>query len=166
MASFSDGRPTFLFHYLRRLRAPSHHLKLFHPSTYFEPTVLLQWLSSMPQLKMLLIFFRFAVPNHDVERQLMRMPVMTPITLPNLRAFALRADSAYSEAILSRITASRLEDFQLCYVRQLTFSVPQLLQLMGRIENSGSTVPGSTSKARKFTQLSIPLSICQRTPFP
>ena len=110
------------------------HLKLFHPSTYFEPTVLLQWLSSMPQLKMLLIFFRFTVPNHDVERQFMRMPIRTPITLPNLRTFALSADSAYSEAILSQITASRLEDFQLCCVRQLTFSVPQLLQFMGRIE--------------------------------
>jgi hypothetical protein len=33
------------------------HLALYDPSTYFQPTVLLQSLSLMPQLEMLLIFF-------------------------------------------------------------------------------------------------------------
>jgi hypothetical protein len=89
----------------------------------------------MPQLEMLLIFFLFAVPNRDVERQLMRTPIMTHVTLPNLRSFSFKAVSAYSEAVLSRITASRLEDFQICYPKQLTFSVPELLQFMGRSEN-------------------------------
>ena len=111
------------------------HLALYHPSTYFQPTVLLQSLSSMPQLEMLLIFFFFAVPNRDVERQLMRTSIATHVTLPNLRIFAFQTVSAYSEAVLSRITASRLENFQICYFKQLTFSVPQLLQFMGRIEN-------------------------------
>jgi hypothetical protein len=45
------------------------------------------------------------------------------------------ADSAYSEAVLSQITASRLENFEIFYLKQLTFSVPQLLQFMGRTEN-------------------------------
>jgi hypothetical protein len=111
------------------------HLALYHPSTYFQPTVLLQWLSLMPQLEMLLVYFNFAVPNRDVQRQLMRTPIMTNVTLSNLRSFSFKAASAYSEAVLSRITASRLEDFQICYPKQLTFSVPQLLQFMGRIEN-------------------------------
>jgi hypothetical protein len=111
------------------------HLALFHPSTYFQPTVLLQSLSSMPQLEMLLIFFYFAVPNRDVERQLMRTPIMTHVTLPNLRSIAFKAVSPYSEAVLSGITAPRLENFQICYFKQLTFSVPQLLQFMGRTEN-------------------------------
>ena len=110
-------------------------LGLHHPTTYFQPTVLLQSLSLMPQLEMLLIFFYFAVPNRDVERQLLRTPIMTHVTLPNLRSFAFMAVSAYSEAVLSRITASRLEDFQIAYPTQLTFSVPQLVQFMGRIEN-------------------------------
>jgi hypothetical protein len=111
------------------------HLALFHPSTYFQPTVLVQSLSLMPQLEMLLIFFCFSIPNRDVERQLMRTPIMTHVTLPNLRTFAFQAVSAYSEAVLSRITASRLEDFQICYPKQLTFSVPQLVQFMARIDN-------------------------------
>ena len=111
------------------------YLGMSHPSTYFQPTVLLQWLSLMPQLEILLIFFHFPVPNRDVERQLMRTPFMTHVTLPNLHAFVLKAVSAYSEAVLSRITAPRLEEFQISYFKQLTFSVPQLLQFMGRIEN-------------------------------
>jgi hypothetical protein len=110
-------------------------LGLPHPSTYFQPTVLLQSLSLMPQLEMLLIFFLFAIPNHDVERQLMRTPIMTHVTLPNLRSLSLQTVSAYSEAVLSRITAPRLEDFQISYPKQLTFSVPELLQFMGRSEN-------------------------------
>ena len=110
-------------------------LGLEHPSTYFQPTVLLQWLSFMPQLEMLLIRFRFAVPNCDVERQLMRTPITTHVTLPNLHTFTFQAVGAYSEAVLSRITVPRLEKFQIIYHKQLTFSVPQLLQFMERAEN-------------------------------
>jgi len=110
-------------------------LALYHPSTYFQPTLLLQALSLMPQLEMLLIFFHFAVPNRDVERQLMRTPIMPLVTLPNLRTFAFEAVSAYSEAVLSRITASRLENLQICYLKQLTYSVSELLQFIGRTDN-------------------------------
>jgi len=112
-------------------------LELYPPSTYFQPTVLLQSLSLIPQLEMLLIFFRFPVPNRDVERQLMRTPITTHahVTIPNLRFFALEAPSAYSEAVLSRITASRLNDFQICYPKQLTFPVPQVLEFIGKTEN-------------------------------
>jgi hypothetical protein len=107
----------------------------YHPSTYFLPTILLQWLSLMPRLEILVIFFHFAIPNRDVERQLRRASIMTHVTLPGLRAFAFRAVSAYSEAALSRITTPRLETFQIWYPKQLTFSVPRLLQFMGRIEH-------------------------------
>jgi hypothetical protein len=65
----------------------------------------------------------------------MRTPITTHVTLPSLRSFAIKAVSAYSEAVLGRITAPRLEDFQICYPKQLTFSVPQLLQFMGRSED-------------------------------
>ena len=110
------------------------HLELNHPSTYFQPTVLLQPLSLMPQLEMLLIFFHFAIPNRDVERQLMRTPIMAHVTLPNLRSFLFRAVSAYSEAVLSQIAASRLEAFCIYYPNQLTYSVPELVQFVGRTE--------------------------------
>ena len=110
-------------------------LILYHSSTYIQPTVLLQWLLSMPQLEILVIFFHFAVPNSDVERQLTRTPIMTHVTLPVLRFFAFKSASVYSEAVLSRITAPRLENFEIWYYKQLTFSVPQLLQFVGRTEN-------------------------------
>jgi len=110
------------------------YLSLDHPSTYFQPSVLLQWLSLMPQLEMLLIFFYFPVPNRDVEMQLTRTPIMTHVTLPNLRLCGFQAVSAYSEAVVRQITAPRLERLQISFCKQLTFSVPQLLQFMGRIE--------------------------------
>ena len=75
------------------------HLSLSHPSAYFQPTVLLQWLSSMTQLEILQILFHFVIPNHDVEMQLMRTPIVTHVTLPNLRTFTLQVVGAYSEAV-------------------------------------------------------------------
>ena len=105
------------------------------PSTYFQPADLIRWLSLMPRLEILMIFFFSPVSNHDVERQLMRTPITTHVTLPNLRTFTFQAVSAHSEAVLSRVTAPCLQHFQICYFEQLTFSVPQLLQFMGRIEN-------------------------------
>ena len=110
-------------------------LAMDHPSTYFQPTVLLQWLLLMPQLEILRISFYFDIPDHDVERQLTPAPLITHATLPNLRLFALKAVSAYSEAILSRMTVLRLEIFQICYPKELPSSVPQLLQFMRRTEN-------------------------------
>ena len=112
------------------------HLALHHPSTYFQPNVLLQSLSLMPQLEVLLITFRFAIPNGDVERQLMRTPIaVTHVTLPNLRFLEFQVSSAYSEALFGRITASRLENLVICYLMQLTFSVPELVQFIGRTAN-------------------------------
>ena len=111
------------------------HLALYHTSTYFQPTVLLQWLSLMPQLEILSIFFWIPVPNRDVKWQLMRTPIMTHVTLPNLRSFTFQAASAYLEAVLRRITTPRLMRLQICFFKQLMFSVPQLLQFLERTEN-------------------------------
>ena len=111
------------------------YLTLHHPSTYFQPAALLQSLSLVPQLELLLIYFHFSVPDRDVERQLTRTPIMTHVTLPNLRFFAFQAVSIYSEAVLSRITSPHLEMFQICYLQQLTFSVPELLQFVRRTES-------------------------------
>ena len=110
-------------------------LSSHHPSTYFHPAVIHQSLSLMPQLEILEIVFYFAVPNRDVERQLMRTPITTHVTLSNLRLFSFLAVSAYSEAVLSGITAPRLENFQIGYHKQLTFSVPRLMQFIGGTES-------------------------------
>ena len=109
--------------------------KVSHPSAYFQPNILLQWLSSMPQLEIVLIAFSFPVPNRDVERQLMDTPITTHVTLPNLRSFGFQGVSAYMEAVVRRITSPHLKKFFIQFFKQLTFSVPRLVQFINTIEN-------------------------------
>ena len=101
-------------------------------SSYFQPSTLLQWFSSMPQLEMLMIASLSPVSNRDVEWQLMHTQITTHVTLPNLRWFAFQGGSAYLEAVVGRITAPRLEQFGIEFFEQLTFSVPCLLQFMNK----------------------------------
>jgi hypothetical protein len=112
------------------------HLVIDHQSAYFQPNVLLQSISLMPQLENLAVRFTFPVPNRDVERQLTHTPITTHITLPNLRLFWFRGVNAYLEAIVCRITTPRLDDLQIRLFKQLTFSFPHLLEFMDTTENS------------------------------
>ena len=89
----------------------------------------------MPQLENLEIAFTFPVPNRDVEGQLTHTPIMTHITLPNLRLFRFRGVSAYLEAVVCRITTPRLESLYIQLFKQFTFSVPHLVQFMNTTEN-------------------------------
>ena len=110
------------------------YLFMSNPSTHFHPNTLLRWLSFMPQLEILLVGFVFAVPNRDIESQLMRMPV-TPVTLPNLRVFRFQGVRTYLEALVHQITAPRLKKLGIRLFDELTFSVPRLLQFLNTIEN-------------------------------
>ena len=110
-------------------------LLMIVPSTYFHPHALLHWLSLMPQLETLAILFVFSVPSRGIERQLAHMPIITPITLPNLHYFGLRGVSAYLEALVHRITTPRLERLFINFFNQLTFSVPRLVQFLNTTEN-------------------------------
>ena len=105
------------------------------PSAYFQPNALLRWISLMPQLETLFIDFLFPVPKRDVERQLVQTPIMTHVTLPNLRWFAFKGVSSYMEAIVHWITTPRLEKLDFNFYKQLSFSVPRLLHFMHITEN-------------------------------
>ena len=105
-------------------------LHMEHPSAYFQPNTLLQWVSSMPQLETLLVFFFFPVPNPDVEMQLMHTPITTHVTLPNLRSFEFQGVSAYMEAVVRWIVTPRLERLLIEFFEELTFSLPHLLQFV------------------------------------
>jgi hypothetical protein len=111
------------------------HLVMVHPSTYFYPNTLIQWISLMPQLEMLVIIFISPIPGRDVERQLTHMPTIAPVTLPNLRHFVFHGVNTYSEALITRINVPRLEKLRIQFINQLTFFVPCLLQLMNTAEN-------------------------------
>src|SRR5258708_33453429 len=112
-------------------------LTIEHASAYFQPSVLLQWISFMPQLEMLVIF-SIPIPNRDVERaerQLTHTPITTPITLPNLRWLQFNCVSAYLEAIICRITTPRLESLRVHFFMQPTFLVPRLVQFLNTTES-------------------------------
>ena len=118
------------------------HLVMVHPSTYFHPNTLLQWISLMPYLETLIIRFDSSIPNRELERQLTHTPIIAPIMLPNLHRFEFQGVSAYMEALVHRITAPRLERFNINFFNQLTFFVPHLLQFIAVAENlrSGEVV--------------------------
>ncbi|KAI0246012.1 hypothetical protein BJV78DRAFT_1158213 [Lactifluus subvellereus] len=111
------------FPILERLNIP--------PIAYFPPGYLLTRLSLMPQLEFLSIRFCSPPPNGNVESQMFDTPIMTPITLPNLRWFSFKGVSAYLEDLLARISAPALIDF---HIVLLTLVVPRLLQFMGTSE--------------------------------
>jgi hypothetical protein len=54
-------------------------------SAYFHPNALLQRLSLMSRLETLGILFNFYNSSFEVERQMLCTPIMTRVTLPNLR---------------------------------------------------------------------------------
>ena len=110
-------------------------LVMTHPSTYFHPHTLLQWLSLMPELETLLISHVSSVSNHDVEGQLTHTPIITPVTLPNLRRFTFQGASTFLEAIVHWIITPRLEQLEAIFFLQLTFSVPYLLQFINTTES-------------------------------
>jgi hypothetical protein len=105
-----------------------------HPSTYFYPNTLLQWLSCMPLLETLVITLLYPVFNRDMERQLTHMPITLPITtpniLPNLHSFTFLGIGTYLEALVHRITAPCLKKLQLEFFDQVTFSTPHLGQFV------------------------------------
>jgi hypothetical protein len=110
-------------------------LYMVHPSTYFHPNILLRWLSFMPQLETLVVYFSFPVPNCDTERQLTHMPITTPIALPNLHHFWFRGVETYLGALVQRITTPRLEMLRIEFFNQLMFSATRLLQFVNATEN-------------------------------
>ena len=118
------------------------HLVMVHPSTYFHPNTLLQWISLMPHLETLKFECKSSIPNREVERQLTHTPIIAPITHPSLRCFHFRGVSAYLEALVHRITAPRLEQLNINFFGQLTFFAPHILQFIAAAENlrSGAAV--------------------------
>ena len=97
------------------------------PSTaYFHPNVLLQRFSLMPQLETLGIGFNCYNPRH--ERQLLRTPIMTQVTLPNLRVLFFDGTNAYLEAFLPWVSTPHLERLSVHVFNRVMYSIPHLRQ--------------------------------------
>jgi hypothetical protein len=110
-------------------------LDLIPPYAYFPPSFLLPWLSLMPQLEKLVIRFRSRISNRDVVEQVLNTPIMTHVTLPNLRRFSFKGVSAYLEELLAWISAPVLSTLRVDFFYQDTHTVPRLLQFMQISEN-------------------------------
>jgi hypothetical protein len=100
-------------------------------SAYFTPSYILTRLSLMPQLETLGIEFS-SLSNHDV---LSDTPIVTHITLPNLRAFSFIGDSAYLEGLLTWVSAPVLSTLHIDYFPRFTFTLPCPLQFMQTSKN-------------------------------
>ena len=110
-------------------------LDMVHPSTYIQPSTLLQWISLMPQLEMLAIGFEFSIPSRDMKRQFAHTPVIAHVTLPNLYHLQFRGVPTYLEALVQRIITPRLERLLIVFYNQLTFFVPRLMHFMNAADN-------------------------------
>jgi hypothetical protein len=104
-------------------------------SAYFPPTYLLTRLSLMPQLERLGIGFHSPPPNSNVVSQLLFIPIITQVTLPNLQLISFRGVSAYLECLLARISTPVLSMLDVHFFHQLTFPVPHFLQFMQMSDN-------------------------------
>jgi len=104
-------------------------------SAYFHPNVLLQRLSLLPQLETLGIALNFYNPSSDVERQLLRIPIMTQVTLPNLHWLFFVGTTTYLEVLLPWVTIPLLERLHIHLFNQMIYSVPHLLQFMSTARN-------------------------------
>jgi hypothetical protein len=113
------------------------------PHTYFHPDHLLIRLSLMPRLEILAIEFQSPVPCCDsTERSLLHAPITAHVTLPNLRLFCFGGTSTYLEALLTWISTPVLEELEVVFHTQLTFTFPQLLRFMSKTEKLKSNVVG------------------------
>jgi hypothetical protein len=101
-------------------------------SAYFHPNVLLQRLTHMPQLEVLWTGFNF---GHEVDGQLLRTPIVTRVTLPNLHWLGFLGSSAYLEVLLPGLTAPLLKRVRICFFNRMIYPILHLRQFMSTARN-------------------------------
>ena len=104
-------------------------------SGYFHPNALLQQLSLMPQLETLGIGFHCFNPRRDADKQLLRTPIMTRVTLPNLHWLLFDGTRAYLETLLPWLTIPLLERLYVHFFNQMIYPIPHLRQFMNTAGN-------------------------------
>ena len=110
------------------------YLAVIHPTAYFCPFTLLVWLSSMPRLETLVIFFLYPVSNEEVERLFAHNRIVAPVTLTNLHRFTFQGYSTYLEGLLHHIITPRLKRLRIILPNPVTLSVPPLQQFINAAE--------------------------------
>ena len=112
-------------------------LEFITPSANFGPNELLQQLSLVPHLKTLTITFDSLLSDQDIERKLLQTPLLTHITLINLRWFMFKGPSTYIKSVLPRIAMPLLKvaEFRLPKPPHFALSISLVLTFVYRAEN-------------------------------
>ena len=125
-------------------------------SGYFPPNVLLQRLSHMPHLEALAIFFNCYNPSHDIEGHLLGAPIMTRVTLFNLRFLEFSGTNAYLEALIPWVTIPHLEMFQFHFFNRIIYSIPHLQQFMSAARSLRPKIATVSFNSDRLTVLAYP----------
>ena len=97
---------------------------------------LFQWLSLMPQLEVLGITISYYFDRTaSLSSLLMRTPIMTRVTLPNLRWLGFQGPSTQLKELLPQVTIPHLEKLQVYFLNKLTLSAPhqQVMNTLGNL---------------------------------
>ena len=105
------------------------------PSTYFQPNELRHRLSLIPQLKSLWITFDSMFSGQYADLSVTHIHNAAPISLLNLRYYNFSGSNAYSEALLSRITALHLGEVSISFWEERPVSVSCLVEFMSTSED-------------------------------
>ena len=125
-------------------------------SAYFHPNALLQLLSLMPQLERLAISFNCYNSSRDIERQLSRTPIVTRVTLPNLRYLTFGGTSTYLEVLLPWVTVPLLEKLHVYFFNRMIYFIPHLRQLISTARNIRHKIVTVTFERESLRVLTYP----------
>ncbi len=101
---------------------------------YISPHAMATCLSTLTNLAVLCLGFRFSRPRPNNERGHPLPLNRNRATLPALTHFNFRGPSDYLEEILARIDAPFLHHVDITFFNQLIFQVPHLSHFIGRME--------------------------------
>jgi len=101
---------------------------------YISSHAMATCLSTLNDLAVLCLEFRFSKPRPNNERGYPLPLNRNRATLPNLTHFNFRGPSDYLEEILARIDAPFLHHVDITFFNQLIFQVPHLSHFIGRME--------------------------------
>ena len=104
-------------------------------SAYFSPDDLISCISLLPRLEMFSFAFLPPLPDHGLGTRSLQTPIMTDVTLANLRWFGFKGTSAYLEELLPRIATPLLEKFDIRFFDQSYISIPHVQHFISSTEN-------------------------------
>ena len=100
-------------------------------SSYLPPRHLVKQLQGLPRLEELSIGFAIPIPLPSAEGKLLPAP-MPPVTLPSLRRLTFRGVSVYLDNLVAQINAPLLERLKLTLLFEITFTLVNLTEFIGR----------------------------------